>query len=254
MPGVVAGATRDAAVDVPGPLPVGRGERVVGRLRRQRQHDPVEQGARLVGGRTHERRGLRQHGVELVERNRAGPGRPSTERTGRGATAGGRRPPPRPGAPRRTSIRSRVRRRGRGRGQPATGMLGAVGDASKKLALAPVMRCRFRLPKATSCGWARSASSRVLGLPALEETEGVGRFEVLAPEVLEATGVTPAGLGHLGQAGQDVIAIRGVETEGAGDDDHPGRVAASSGGGERTEVVPYERSALEDRQQPGLVL
>src|ERR1700677_654770 len=34
----------------------------------------------------------------------------------------------------------------------------------------------------------------------------------------------------------------------------PGRVAASSGGGERTEIVPYERAALEDRQQPGLVL
>ena len=102
VPGVVAGATRDAAVEVPGPLPVGGGERVVGRLRRQGQHDPVEQGPRLVGGGGHERRGLRQHGVQLVERDRAGPGRPSTERTGR-RSRGGRASTAR--APRRTTAR-----------------------------------------------------------------------------------------------------------------------------------------------------
>ena len=70
--GVVAGPARDRAVEVPGPLPVGGGEGIVGRLRRQRQHHPVEQGARVVGGGAHQRRRLRQHGVELVQRDRAG--------------------------------------------------------------------------------------------------------------------------------------------------------------------------------------
>ena len=53
----------------------------------------------------------------------------------------------------------------------------------------------------------------LLRLPALEEAERIRCLEILAPEVLEAAGVTPAGPGHLGQAGEDVVAILWVKTE-----------------------------------------
>ena len=101
--GVVGRPTRDGAVELPGPLPVGGGERVVGRRRREGQDDAVEQGPRLVGSGPHERRGVRQHGVELVRARRGG-GRAAPARSARssGAAAGGRRPP---APPRRTTVR-----------------------------------------------------------------------------------------------------------------------------------------------------
>ncbi len=65
---VVGVAPRDAAVEVPGPLPVGLGERVLRRGRGQGEDERAEQGVGLVGRRRHERGGPGELGVELVER------------------------------------------------------------------------------------------------------------------------------------------------------------------------------------------
>ena len=73
--GVVGRTARDAVVELPGPVPVGGGERIVGRWRREHHLEPLEQGAGLVRRGAHQFGRPRQLRVQPLERHlaRAGP-------------------------------------------------------------------------------------------------------------------------------------------------------------------------------------
>ena len=184
---VVALASRDAPVQVPRPFPVCVRERVVGRHGGHGQHQRAQQRVRLVGLRRHERGRPGQLAVELGQRDLPRP------RTAEGAPdpsarAGRQRVDGPAGQVRRRGPEDRSRRRAL-RMRPGQNDGVAIGVASNVLAVAPVIRDRLRSPNAASCGWARWASRRSWDSQHLEEAEGVGRLEVLGPEVLHAAGV-----------------------------------------------------------------
>ena len=210
---VVGVPSRDAAVERPGPLPVRLGEGVRRWGRRQGERERLEQGVRLVGRRGHEGGGPIELGVELVDGqlSRSWPAQGGADPTAGPARQGIDRPP---------GQRGRVRRRGR------------LRSMRRGIRNGPVKRARPVRPRGgggrpgqpaqVPCpegGLVRGGEVRVQRsrrVPALEEAEGVGRPHVLGPEVLQAAGVTPAGRRHLGQAGQDVLAVGRVEAERSG--------------------------------------